>query len=140
MLYNCAADLVHSLPQDVVPGTKHAPGYCLSDWLLDLGPDRYCKGHSLTFDEAVQFVRDFFGGPASGGSAREPTSPPGPLADGGRLDYNGDWNLGDLLTCGAPDPPSASMADFDLLGVACKQVGVAKSGTLGDIVTMAEAR
>lgn len=67
------------------------------------------------------------------------TFPHSSLADVGRLDKDDDWDFGDLLTCGAPDPRSALKPDLDGLGVACKQAGDPKPAKMVDIVAVAKA-
>lgn len=74
-----------------------------------------------------------------GGLAAAATSLYGSLAGDGFLGNGDDWELGDLLTYGAPDTLSALRKEFDQLCVACEQAGVAKLATVANVVDVAEA-
>lgn len=60
-LYGLAAERVHPLLQEIVPGRKHAPGHCLCNERLSPVLVRYRERPSLTLHEAAWIVRDFLG-------------------------------------------------------------------------------
>lgn len=53
MLKDFVSGLFPQLPQEVIPGRKHALGYCLSNRPLCLVQGHYYEGPSLTPDEEV---------------------------------------------------------------------------------------
>lgn len=58
MLCYFAALCVHQLPQELVPGGKHAPWHRLSDPLLGSLLVSYRERPFLTLEKWVHFVRD----------------------------------------------------------------------------------
>lgn len=54
------------------------------------------------------------------------------------LNNYADWDLRDLLTFGGPDLRSALKEDFDCLGTACNQAGLARPSTLANSFAVAQ--
>lgn len=100
----------------------------------------YRHGPSLTLDKAIWLGGDFLGSSAQDGSRNVRLSPRWPHADDGSLHDDGDWELGDLFSTGAPDPHLAFKTDSDRLSVACERAGVMKPATMTNVVAVAEAR
>lgn len=139
MLYYFGAVRVHPMLLEVVASCKHVDGHRVSYQLLGPVPDGYRERPFLTLEEVAQFARDFPPTSGSSGLAGVHRSWHDTPADDDRMDYYDDCILGNLLTFGAMDSPSAIKATFERLCVACEQMGVTKPATMANFFAVAQA-